>query len=186
MTVKYIITTLSVILLISAGCSRFGGVESPTGPSEVRPKVFMDPATVSPGNGETFTLNVYMENVTDLYYAAFYVIYDPNKVSYISSATGNFLKQDGVTVNDPPYVGNEQSEGNGLVKRSFGISRFDSNTPKSGVSGTGILCTITFKAIATDTPSIGFSEDTNDQGFKDVNDSDIVITVGNGTTVNIR
>lgn len=185
MMVKYLITVLSAILLISSGCSRFGGVESPTAPSEVRPKVFMDPAAVTPGNGETFTLNVYMENVTDLYYAAFYVVYDPNKVSYSSSATENFLKQDGITVNDPPYVGNEEPEGNGLVKRSFGVSRFDSNTPKRGVSGTGILCTITFKAIATGTTSIVFSEDPNDQGFRDVNDSDIIITVGNGATVNI-
>lgn len=185
MTAKYLITALSIILLISSGCSRFGGVDSPIGPSEVKPKVFMDPAAVSPGNGEAFTLNVYIENVTGLYYAAFYVVYDHSKVSYSSSATGNFLKQDGVIVTEPPYIGDEQSEGNGLVKRGFGISRFDSNTPKSGVSGTGILCTITFKAIATGTTSIGFSEDPNDQGFKDANDSDIVITVGNGTTVNI-
>ncbi|MDO8446732.1 MAG: cohesin domain-containing protein [Deltaproteobacteria bacterium] len=179
---KFSVLALASALLILGGCSRWEGVDNPTGPSTVSPKVFTDPSTVSVKNGDEFTLRVYIENVEDLYYAAFYVVYDPQKVSYSSGAVGDFLKQNGATVSDL-LVGGEISAGEGLVKRSFGITRLDST--KGGASGTGVLCTITFNTIATGATSVNFSSDPNDQGFRDVNDTDIQITIGNGTTVNI-
>ncbi len=174
--------TLFGLLSVLGGCSRYGGVDNPTGPSTVSPKVFMDPSTLSANKGNNFTLKVYIENATDLYYAAFYVVYDPQKVTYSSGAVGDFLKQNGASVSDL-LVGGEVSVGGGLVKRSFGITRLDST--KGGASGTGVLCTITFNALATGATSVNFSSDPNDQGFRDVNNSDIQITIGNGTTVNI-
>lgn len=185
MKTKTLIITITLLGLISmfGGCSRYGGVDNPTGPSTVSPKVFMDPPTVSVSKGNDFTLNVYIENVSDLYYAAFYVVYDPQKVSYKSSTVGDFLKEGGADVSFQvsPY---EQSAGSGLVKRGFGITRLDSS--KGGASGTGVLCTITFSTLATGSTNVNFSSDSNDQGFRDVNNADIQVTIGNGTTVNIN
>lgn len=181
-TKSLFVIALFGLLSVLGGCSRWGGVDNPAGPSTVSPKVFTDPSTLSVSKGNDFTLKIYIENATDLYYAAFYVVYDPQKVSYRSGAVGDFLKQDGVTVSDL-LVGGEISTGGGLVKRSFGITRLDST--KGGASGTGVLCTITFNATATGATSVNFSSDPNDQGFRDVNNSDIQITIGNGTAVNI-
>ena len=182
MTLKtlFIVVTLFALSTLG-GCSRLGGVDNPTGPSTVSPKVFMDPASIP--NGDSFTLKVYIENVTDLYYAAFYVIYDPLRLAYSGGASGDFLKQGGVSV-DFKDLG-EYPISNGLVKRSVGVSRFDTNTPKTSVSGTGVLCTLTFKALASGTANLSFSSDPNDQGFMNLNNTSIQITVGNGTTVNI-
>lgn len=184
-TKSLFVIALFGLLSMLGGCSRWGGVDNPTGPSTVSPKVFMDPSTLSVSKGNDFTLKVYIENVTNLYYAAFYVVYDPQKVSYSSAAVGDFLKEGGVDLNFQvsPY---EQSAGGGLVKRSFGISRLDIS--KGGTSGTGVLCTITFNAIATGSTSVNFSSDPNDQGFMDStlpSGNPIQISVGNGTTVNI-
>lgn len=182
---KSLIITIGLLGLISVlgGCSRYGGVDNPTGPSTVTPKVFMDPSTLSVSKENDFTLRVYIENVTDLYYAAFYVVYDPQKVSFKSGTAGDFLKQNGTPVSDL-FVGGEVPAGGSLVKRSFGITRLD-NT-KGGASGTGILCSITFNTLSTGATNVNFSSDPNDQGFRDVNNADIQVTIGNGTTVNIN
>lgn len=186
MIIKNIVAIIPLIAFsILGGCSRLGGVDNPVAPSSVTPKVYMDPASTSVGNGNIFTTSIYIENVTDLYYAAFYVVYDPLKIAYNSGAAGDFLKQGGVNV-DFAAAGSEQPAGNGLVKRSIGITRLDTNTPKTGVSGTGVLCTLTFKALAAGTANLSFSSDPNDQGFMNLNNASIQITVGSGETVNIH
>lgn len=186
MNIKNVLIILILISLsVLFGCSRLGGVDNPISPSTVRPKVFMDPSSISVSNGSAFTTKVYIENATDLYYAAFYVVYDPLKVAYVSGSSGDFLKKGGVNVNFMAAP-NEQSLGSGLVKRSIGVTRLDTNSPKSGVSGTGILCALTFNAVAAGSGNLSFSSDLNDQGFMDVNNNPITITVGSGTTVNIQ
>lgn len=170
-TAMHIIPLL--ILSLIAGCGGGGGGGTPTGPSPVTPKVYMDPSTLNTANGNAFTLNVNVENVTNLFFANIYVVYDPTKVSYSNSAAGDFLKQGGATVLF------DESAQNGLI--IIGVSRQGSSA--GGASGSGTLCTITFNAIATGSTSVNFSP--NDLGFRDVSNSDIQITVGNGTTVNI-
>lgn len=181
-----IIATLFALILTLGACSRYGTVETPTGPSTVTPKVYMDPATVNTLKDNPFTLQIYIENVTNLYYAAFYVVYDPAKVSYMSGTAGDFLKQGNVNVTFMDASSSSMPEtaiGNGLVKRPFGMVRMDNS--KGGVSGSGVLCSITFKAKSTGTAGISFSTDPNDQGFMDVNNKTIQITVGSGSNVNI-
>lgn len=166
----YLLGSLSVL----GGCSRYEGADNPTGPSTVTPKVFMDPATVTKTLNEEFTVSIYMENVTNLFYANIYVVYDPTKVNYISSEAENFLKQGGVSVLF------EESANNGLAV--IGISRQGSGV--GGASGTGILCKIKFKAIAKGTTGISFKGE--NLGFRDANDKDVEVTVGHGTTVHIE
>lgn len=176
MKTKSLIITIALFGLLSilGGCSRWGGVDNPTGPSTVSPKVFMDPSTVTKSLNQEFTISVYIENVTNLFYANIYVVYDPAKVSYIGSEAGDFLKQGGNAVLF------EESDQNGLAV--IGVSRQGSGV--GGASGTGILCKITFKAIAKGTTGITFKEE--NLGFRDANDKDVEVNVGNGTTVNIN
>lgn len=177
MTIKcsLIVVTLFVFSTLG-GCSRLGGVDNPTGPSTVSPKVFLDPASKSVINGNSFTVNVYIENVTNLFYANVYLSYDPAKITYTGSVEGSFLKQGGASVTFNPYVPPVQ---NGELV--MGITRLGSSS--GSASGTGILCSATFTAVATGASSITINQ--NSSGFRNVSNSDIQITVGNGTIVNI-
>lgn len=176
MKAKSLIITIALLGLISVlgGCSRWGGVDNPTGPSTVSPKVFMDPSTVTKSLNQEFTISVYIENVTNLFYANIYVAYDPAKVSFIGSEAGDFLKQGGASVLF------EESANNGLAV--IGISRQGSGV--GGASGTGVLCKITFKAIDKGATSLVFKAE--NLGFRDAYDKDVEVSVGNGTTVNIN
>lgn len=177
MTIKtlFIVVTLFVFSTLG-GCSRLGGVDNPVAPSGVTPKVYMDPSTKSVINGNSFTVNVYIENVTNLFYASVYLTYDPTKITYTGSSEGSFLKKGGASVTFSPYVPPVQ---NGEL--IMGITRLGASS--GGASGTGILCSATFTAVATGTSTITINQ--NSSGFRNVNNSDIQITVGNGTTVNI-
>lgn len=177
MTIKclLIIVTLFVFSILG-GCSRLGGVDNPVAPSGVTPKVYLDPASKSVINGNSFTVNVYIENVTDLFFASVYLSYDPAKITYTGSAEGSFLKQGGASVTFNPYVPSLQ---NGELV--MGITRLGSSS--GGASGTGILCSATFTAVATGASAITINQ--NSSGFRNVSNSDIQITVGNGTTVNV-
>ena len=179
---RTLIVSLLALSLTFAGCSRFGGVDSPTGPSSITPKVYMEPASQTGVSGREFTVKVYVENVSGLSYAQFDIVYDTAKVALPENnwAEGTFLKQDGATI--ILLVGSEQTITGTTVKRSVGVSRLGSNP---GVSGAGILCSFTFNASATGNTTIDFDEDPASWGFMDVNNSPITITVGNGTTVTI-
>ena len=166
-----------VTILVSStlgGCSRLGGADNPTAPTNVTPKVYMDPASMSVNNGSQFTVNVYVENVTSLFYTNVYISYDPTKISYKSSAEGDFLKQGGAST---LFSSSDDQNGTLIV----GITR---KAPSGGASGTGILCSATFSAVASGTSNLTINQ--NSSGFRNVNNTDIQITVGSGTTVNIH
>lgn len=173
MTTKYLITTLSVLLLIFGGCSRYGGSDNSTSPSEVTPKVYLDPATLTKTAEKEFTINVYIENVTDLFYASVYLEYDPSKLSYITSTEGDFLNQGGASTQFSPF------DQNGTLK--LGITRLGSSS--GGASGSGVLCSATFSGAIAGASTLTINKDSS--GFMDANNNDVTITVGNGTTANI-
>lgn len=179
---RTLIVSILALSLTFVGCSRFGGVDSPTGPSSITPKVYMDPAYQTRVKGDEFTAKVYVENVSGLSYAQFDIVYDTSKVALPENnwTEGPFLKKDGITI--VLLVGGEQAITGTTVKRTVGITRLSSNP---GVSGTGVLCSFTFNASATGDTTIGFDEDPDSWGFMDVNNNPITITVGNGATVNI-
>lgn len=181
MTPKSLFIALFILFSVS-GCSRYGGVDSPTGSSSITPKVYMEPASITVTSSGSFTIKVYVENVTDLYYAAFDLVYDTAKVTLPDNnwAQGAFLQQDGASIYFS--VGGEQPISGTMVKRNIGVSRLSSPV---GVSGNGVLCSFTFNAAAAGTATIEFNQDPTSWGFMNVNNSPITITVGNGTTVNI-
>lgn len=173
MTTKYLIITLSFLLLTFDGCSRYGGSDNPASPSEVTPRVYLEPAILTKTAWQEFTINVYIENAADLFYASVYLEYDPSKLSYITSIEGDFLKQGGASVS---FNGSGQ---NGVV--IMGITRLGSSS--GGASGSGVLCSATFSGAVAGTSTIAVDEDSS--GFMDADTNNVTITVGNGTTVNI-
>ncbi len=165
-------------LVIIGGCSHYSGTDTPVGPSQVTPKVFMDPSAKSATVGSQFTLNVYIENVTNLFYANIYIKYDPAKISYVDSAMGGFLQQGSFYAFDDPL--------NGIVN----VSPTRQGKSNGGVSGSGVLCTVTFKAVSATAGSatkISFLDENGYYlGFRDPNDNEIQRTIGNWTAVTVN
>lgn len=183
MTIKCLLVVVTLFVFSTlGGCSRLGGVDNPVAPSGVTPKVYMDPATKSVTVGSTFSLNVYIENVANLFYANIYIKYDPAKLSYASSAMGDFLKQ-GVDSSNVTFASVDL--GNGILN----LSPSRKGKSNGGVSGSGVLYTVTFKAVSSTAGSgttISFIDENGySLGFRDPNDNEIQRTIGNGTIVNI-
>lgn len=173
------------LVLALAGCSRFGGVDSPIGPSEVRPKVLLD-LSGSPQKiiNNQFTISVYIENVTNLYYANIYIKYDPAKITFINGSEGSFLNQGGAST----FFEAKEVE-NGIINVATTRS-----SPKSGASGTDVLCYLTFETKestgGTGTSIQLLNEAPYDLGFRGIDESlneyDVEATINNGITVYIQ
>ena len=90
--------------------------------------------------GETFTLNLNAENITDLAGWQADVVFDPNMLEAAELTEGDFLKLEG---------SNTFFQG-GTIDNTVGkITRlFSARIAESGVNGTGTLLSVTFKAKA--------------------------------------
>ena len=105
--------------------------------------------TVQPGNssqavGTTFQASVQIMNAVDVFSVPLQVQFNPAVLELVNVDTGTFLGADGQAV-----AMAHRDEGNGLVAMS---ARRPPNS--KGVSGSGNVCTMTFKAIAPGDSSI--------------------------------
>jgi general secretion pathway protein D len=106
-------------------------VNVPTG----APILKIDPSTVSQTPGSTFTVNVMVSGAKDLYSAPMQISYDPNLLQFVSVSNGDMLSRDGQA------VALVHREDNGTVQANA------TRPPGAGgVSGDGVLYSITFKA----------------------------------------
>ena len=90
--------------------------------------------------GDTFTLNLNAEKVTDLAGWQADIAYDHNVLETVEVTEGDFLKAEG---GDTFFQGGTIDNGTGKI-----TSLFSARISESGVSGTGILLSVTFKAKA--------------------------------------
>ena len=90
--------------------------------------------------GDTFTLNLNAEKVTDLAGWQADIAYDHNALEAIEITEGDFLKVEG---GDTFFQGGTIDNVTGKI-----TSLFSARISESGVSGTGILMSVTFKAKA--------------------------------------
>jgi len=104
-------------------------------------KVVADSSTVR--IGATVTVTVRINRARHVGSAPFTLLYDPAILEFVgaSSREGGFLKQNRATTTFLARVG-PLSRGGGVV---VGLSRLD---PVDGADGKGILCRLTFRAIA--------------------------------------
>ena len=99
----------------------------------------LTPETVMTSVGQTVSLNVTVSDIADLFAFQFDVLFDPSVLSAIAVAEGPFLASGGFTFFDP-----------GIIDNTFGSVSFVFNTllgRAPGVSGRGILATLSFRAI---------------------------------------
>lgn len=98
----------------------------------------VQPVNSSQTVGSTFQVSVQISNAVDVFAVPLQVQFNPSVLQLVNVDTGAFLGSDGQAV-----AMAHRDEGNGLVAMS---ARRPPNT--KGVSGSGSVCTMTFKAIA--------------------------------------
>lgn len=99
-------------------------------------------------SGETVTLTLAVNNITDLFSTAFDIQYDPTVISFVSAQKGTFLEQGGGTTTLLT------SANNGVL--IVGYSRQAVGGVSTGVNGSGNVMTLTFTALANGTSNISF------------------------------
>jgi len=110
------------------------------------PVVSIQPATESVQAGGSFSVNIMVSGITDLYAFQFDIGFDPTILSATEVTEGAFLPMGGSTFFLPPTVNN----GSGQI-----LGTADSLlTAISGVSGSGVLATIEFHGVGGGTSAI--------------------------------
>ena len=145
------------------------GLEIP-GPVD-KGQVFLGgPALVSPG--EIFRLEVGVGEMEDLYSAPLYVSYDPEALDFVRASEGDFLQR-----GDKPTIFTTS----GGAQPGLIIVGYKQGTGGSGVSGSGTLFNIDFKAKTPGSTTIGLERINfrNPQGER-------LQVVPDGMTVDIR
>ena len=100
------------------------------------------PSALNVTVGQTFSVDVFISGVSDLYAFLFDLGYDPS----VLSAEGAFLPQGGLTLWDTGSI----NHSGGVIDDTFGS--LQSIVP--GVGGSGILASINFTALATGSSNI--------------------------------
>ena len=110
------------------------------------PVLSISPATKTVDVGQTFSLDVSISDVTDLYAYQFDIQFDPLRLSAISVQEGAFLPSGGSTLFVP-----------GTIDNTSGTITFTADSligAVSGVTGSGVLANILVQAKATGVSSI--------------------------------
>jgi general secretion pathway protein D len=122
------------------------GAQPPAGAAPSGPPVTFTvvPGDSSQGVGSTFQVSVMLGNAHDVYSVPLQMQFNPAVLQLVNVDSGNFLGSDGQAISIV-----HRDDGNGVVAISTG-------RPPSvaGVNGQGVLCTLTFKAIAAGDSSL--------------------------------
>jgi general secretion pathway protein D len=130
-----------------------------------------DPLTVNQATGSTFTVNVTLAGATNVYSVPLQVSYDPRTLALVNVSNGQFLSRDGQAV---ALVHRDDAQ-NGQLQVTA------TRPPGSGgVSGDGVVFTLTFMAKAVGQSTINVSRatvrDPNNQALP-INGSQAVVTI---------
>jgi general secretion pathway protein D len=111
------------------------------GPAQLR----FEPGTTQQTVGTAFNVQLLVNNVNDLYSAPMQINFDPRFLQVTSVSAGDFLSRDG----QPVALVHREDMNTGLI--SFTATRPPGT---GGVSGSGVLLTITFQAKAPGQSSV--------------------------------
>lgn len=103
------------------------------------PNVYVSPGTKDTLLGQNFTINVSINSTQNVYAFDFYLYFNSSLINALALGEGNFLKKDGASTYPITNINNTA----GYVR--FSKTRFSILT---GVSGLGVLATITFNGIS--------------------------------------
>ncbi|MEK7146757.1 MAG: cohesin domain-containing protein, partial [Patescibacteria group bacterium] len=107
------------------------------------------PSNTAVSPNTQFTVSINISAVSNLFGAAFDLIFDPAILQFVSAQKGTFLEQDGVSTNLLTAV----SPPGDLI---IGYSRLASNGVATGISGSGVLMTLTFNALSAGASNLTF------------------------------
>ncbi len=153
------ISRLFPALIFAAAGSLLGGTIS------------VQPSTLDVTEGETFSLDIDIANVADLYAFQFDLGFDPTILAAESVTEGSFLPSGGSTIFFP-----------GTIDNMGGTIAFNADTLVGaipGVSGGGTLASVEFEALATGTSVISL----NDVELLDSNFNLIDYSAANGSVL---
>ena len=132
--------------------------------------VSVSPQTITASAGDTFTVDIVVDSAGGDVYGAQYELYFDNTIlNATSQVQGTFLGQDGESTN--VFV---NTIDNTLSKIVYSEARMGS---PAGVTGSGVLASITFKTIKSGTSALTLSY----VMVMDSNSEEIVTTVNSGT-----
>ena len=119
--------------------------------------------------GQTFSVDVMISGITDLYGYQFSLSFDPALLHANSSSEGSFLSSAGSTFGDPGTIDNT----GGMLSSAFYVL----NGAVPGATGSGMLIHMSFTALAAGTATLNFS----DVIFQNSALADIAVTAQPGT-----
>jgi hypothetical protein len=132
-------------------------------------RISISPLVKNVANGEIFTLDVRVSDVQELYGFQFDVEYDSNILEFQTATGSDFLSRNG---NDNIFCVDYNAQTLGIVK-NIACTR---TGQVGGVSGSGTIQTLTFKALKTGTCEIKLRE----VKLVRVNLEEISVTITNG------
>lgn len=110
--------------------------------------VSVSPASQTIAQGSSVSVTININNVSDMFGAAFDLIYDPAILSFVSASKGSFLEQGG----NSTTLATSNSNGTLIV----GYSRQAVGGVSTGVAGSGTLMTLNFSTTASGTSALSF------------------------------
>ncbi len=105
------------------------------------------PASQAVATGSTVTVQVMVNNVTNLGAYEFELSFDPAIISYVSVGNGDFLSSTGRTVSCPSPI---------LTAGSVRFGCVSQGSSPPAPNGSGVLATLTFTATAPGTSPLAF------------------------------
>lgn len=119
-------------------------------PAFAAPVLSVQPQESFIGLGDNFSVDIFVENVEDLYGVDLDILFDPTIMDFVSYLPGDFLRSegDGTLILSPTI-----DQTNGLVDSYVETILGADN----GVSGSGILLRLTFLAVSAGTGMIDVS-----------------------------
>ena len=140
-----------------------------------------NPATTTVNVGDTFTVDIYIEGVVDLFSYNFDLTFDSSILDFQSIVEGEFPKS-GISPGDDTVFFSLEEENPGTV--SFITNAI---VGSEGVSGSGTLAIATFFALMAGTTSIDFPDEfPHDFTFSDSEGNPIAFSAINSGSVQVN
>jgi len=132
------------VLFVSLVFVTIGGIRA-----QSTPVIMLNPKVVGGAPGGSFSVNIPITNVTDLYAWQFNLTFSPAVLEAVSVVEGSFLKQAGTTMMPSTYVNNTA----GWVFAGSALLNWE----EGGASGNGVLAVVNFNVKIAGTSSLAFS-----------------------------
>jgi len=123
------------VVIVSLAFLAIGGIHAASTPT-----IMVDPKVSGGAPTESFSVNILIANVTDLYAWQFNLTFTPSVLEAVSVAEGPFLEQFGTTLMATPNINNT----GGWVFAGAAFLSWD----EGGANGNGVLATVNFRVLA--------------------------------------